>query len=158
MAVLINELLRHEGTLVRCIHSIMDAKFRHYGLLRGQFIFLTRICEEPGLTLAVLTARCKVDKATTTKAVAKLVRAGLAEKRADLRDKRSWHVFPTERAKGLYEKLIDEENRQIGVCLAGLTEEERQTALRLACLMSRNAEAEWDKWKDQGRNSESAET
>ena len=32
------DLLRHIGTLSRCIHSIMDEKFKAYGFQRGQFI------------------------------------------------------------------------------------------------------------------------
>lgn len=73
------DLLRHIGTLSRCIHSIMDEKFKAYGFQRGQFIFFTRICETPGLTLTDLTLQCAVDKATTTKAVDKLAAAGYVE-------------------------------------------------------------------------------
>lgn len=59
---LTNELLRHLGTISRVIHSLMDMKFQSYGLKRGQFIFLTRICETPGLCQTDLTELVSVDK------------------------------------------------------------------------------------------------
>ena len=135
------DLLRHIGTLSRCIHSIMDEKFKAYGFQRGQFIFFTRICETPGLTLTDLTLQCAVDKATTTKAVDKLAAAGYVEKRRDSRDGRAWNVYPAEKGLAIYDAFIAEENRQAAACLAGLSDEDK------AAVMSRNAADEWNRMK-----------
>lgn len=141
------DLLRYIGTLSRCIHSIMDEKFKAYGFQRGQFIFFTRICETPGLTLTDLTLQCAVDKATTTKAVDKLAAAGYVEKRRDSRDGRAWNVYPAEKGLAIYDAFIAEENRQAAACLAGLSDEDKAAALRLAAVMSRNAADEWSRMK-----------
>lgn len=42
-----------------------------------------------------------------------------------------WHLYPTDIGKKLYEKLIEEENRQIAVGLAGFSQEEVRTLLDL---------------------------
>lgn len=137
------DLLRHLGTLARCIHSLMDEKFKAYGFQRGQFIFFTRICENPGITLTELTALCKVDKATTTKAVDKLAAAGYVEKRRDSQDGRAWNVYPSKKGLDIYDGFIAEENRQVSLCLAGFSDEDRTAALRLIAAMSRNVTKEW---------------
>ena len=45
MTKLHNDLLRDIGTLARTIHYLHDLHFKELALQRGQFIFLTRICE-----------------------------------------------------------------------------------------------------------------
>ena len=72
MKSLQSPMLRYMGTITRCLHSMMDMTFKTYQFQRGQFVFFTRICEQPGINLAALTYACKVDKGTTTKAVRKL--------------------------------------------------------------------------------------
>jgi DNA-binding MarR family transcriptional regulator len=143
MTKLENELLRHIGTLSRCIHSIVDMKYKKSNLQRGQFIFLTRVCENPGIQLVALTQLCKVDKGTTTKAVNKLIQAGYVTKLRDTMDRRAWNLFPTHQAHIVYENMIAEENRAIGICLSGLDDVEQKTALRLVAHMSRNIEKDW---------------
>ena len=139
---------RHIGTTEPVHHSIMDEKFKAYGFQRGQFIFFTRICETPGLTLTDLTLQCAVDKATTTKAVDKLAAAGYVEKRRDIRDGRAWNVYPAEKGLAIYDEFIAEE-KPAGRGLSGRTPgaEDKAAALRLAAVMSRNAADEWSRMK-----------
>lgn len=81
-----SEILREIGALSRSIHSINDAALRTYGLQRGQFPFLTRICESPGITPTQLAAALRMDKTTTTKAEPRLSRGSgsLATRRSQL--------------------------------------------------------------------------
>ena len=97
--------------------------------------------------LTDLTLQCAVDKATTTKAVDKLAAAGYVEKRRDSRDGRAWNVYPAEKGLAIYDAFIAEENRQAAACLAGLSDEDKAAALRLAAVMSRNAADEWSRMK-----------
>ena len=76
MPLLRSPLLREIGAIYRSIQSIMELRFRNKQLQRGQFIFLTRICEHPGIKQVELTRMCRVDKGTTAKAVRKLMEAG----------------------------------------------------------------------------------
>lgn len=140
---LTNELLRQLGTINRAIHSLMDMKFQSYGLKRGQFIFLTRICETPGICQTDLTELVSVDKGTTAKAVKKLEDASLISRQKIKTDKRMWHLYPTDIGKKLYEKLIEEENRQIAVGLAGFSQEEVRTLLDLMQKLRTNIQIDW---------------
>ncbi|MCH3951579.1 MAG: MarR family transcriptional regulator [Acidaminococcus sp.] len=138
-----NDLLRNIGSLCRCVQSVMAMKFRTYGLQRGQFIFLTRIHESPSIRQTDLTAECNVDKGTTAKAVKKLEEAGLVRRSRDEKDKRVWHLSPTDKGNGLYEELIQEENRQIAVGLNGFTTDEINQLLQLIRKLQRNVQSDW---------------
>lgn len=143
-----DEILRQIGALSRSIHSINDIYFKPFDLQRSQFIFVTRICENPGLHLIDLTNMLKVDKATTTKAVQKLIASGFIERQRDEGDRRAWQLFPTAKAAQLYEKIIAEENRNIAICFSDFTAEERAEVCRLVGKMSDNILKEWKKYKN----------
>ena len=81
MTKLHNDLLRDIGTLARTIHYLHDLHFKELALQRGQFIFLTRICENTGINQNDLSLLLKVDKSTTAKAVQKLTAAGSQQKK-----------------------------------------------------------------------------
>ena len=83
MPSLRSPLLREIGAIYRSIQSIMELRFRNKQLQRGQFIFLTRICEHPGIKQVELTRMCRVDKGTTAKAVRKLMEAGYVLRKPD---------------------------------------------------------------------------
>ncbi|SMC48948.1 MarR family winged helix-turn-helix transcriptional regulator [Sporomusa malonica] len=138
-----NKVLREVGALARCIQSISDIKFREIKLQRGQFIFLTRICEYPGINLIDLSNILKVDKTTTTKAVQKLMDEGYVLRERSDEDKRMWHLFPSAKAQNVYSYLIEEENRNIECCFTGFSPEDRETVLKLLKRMRENIEQDW---------------
>ena len=148
--VLNNEILREVGALARCIHSINDIKYRKIKLQRGQFIFLTRVCENPGINMIDLSDILKVDKTTTTKAIQKLLEAGYVKKEHDCADKRMLNLFPTVKALEMYPLIIAEENRCIDVCFTGFSQEERRMSYSLLRRMRENVEQEWKTLKKPG--------
>lgn len=150
-----NEILREVGAVARCIHTLADVKYREINLQRGQFTFLTRICEHPGVNLAELSALLKVDKTTTTKAVQKLMTAGYVRRERDAVDKRMWRLVPSERALEAYPGVIAEENRSIDICFAGFSAAERAAALGLLGRMRANIEREWLEQKKGGGGEDS---
>ena len=142
-----HQFLREVGAVARCVQSLSDVTFKKLTLQRGQFVFLTRICETPGIHLLELSHLLKVDKATTTKAVQKLEAEGYVRKEQNQTDKRMVHLFPTERAQEVYPELIAEENRYLARCFAGMTKEEQALAETLIERIRENIETEWLAWK-----------
>ena len=138
-----HQFLREVGAVARCVQSLSDVNFKKLALQRGQFVFLTRICESPGLHLLELSQLLKVDKATATKAVQKLEAEGYVRKEQNQTDKRMVHLFPTERAQEVYPELIAEENRYLARCFAGMTKDEQARAETLLQRIRENIEAEW---------------
>jgi len=143
-----NEVLREVGMLARCIQSISDIKFREIKLQRGQFIFLTRICECPGVNLVEISNILKVDKATTTKAVQKLMDENYVRRERGNDDKRMWHLFPSAKAKEAYSYIIQEENQNIESCFNGFNLEEKEAVFQLLKKMRENIEQDWKELKN----------
>ena len=145
--MLTSEILREIGALSRSVQSINDIKFRQLQLQKGQFIFLTRICENPGISLVALSDLLRVDKTTTTKAIQKLIKEGYAQKEHAPDDQRVWRLFPTERALAAYEQVIAEENRCIHSCFQNLSKKEQNNVYQLVLLMRKNIEQDWKRIK-----------
>ena len=143
-----SDILREIGALSRCINSINDVKFKEINLQKGQFTFLTRICENHGINLIDLSNLLKVDKTTTTKAVQKLIEAGYIHKERDAVDKRIWRLYPMEKAQEVYAFIIDEENRSIEICLNNFTSEEKDLVNNLVKKMRENIENHWREIKN----------
>lgn len=143
MKQLTSKILREIGTLSRSIHSICDIKFKELKLQKGQYIYLTRICENPGINFIELTMLLKIDKTSTTKAIQKLETEGYIERKKDLNDKRVIHLYPTEKGLESYDYIINEENKNIAICLKDLSEDEKNIVTELIMKMSKNIELEW---------------
>mgnify|MGYP000971730839 FL=1 len=143
-----SDILREIGALSRCINSINDVKFKEINLQKGQFTFLTRICENHGINLIDLSNLLKVDKTTTTKAIQKLIEAGYIYKERDAVDKRIWRLYPMEKALEVYAFIIGEENRSIEICLNNFTSEEKELVNNLVKKMRENIENHWREIKN----------
>lgn len=137
------KVLRFVGTLSRAINSKADYKYKKFDLQKGQYMFITRVCENPGINFVNLSNMLKVDQATTTKAVRKLIDIGYLNKEQDENDKRGYKLTPTTKALEVYEFIIEEESKQLEISFKGFSEEEKQMATRLIERMSENIEDYW---------------
>lgn len=137
------KVLRFVGALYRAINSKADFKYKQFNLQKGQYMFITRVCENPGINFMDLSNMLKVDKTTTTKAVKKLIDIGYLNKQQDENDKREYKLTPTKKALDVYEFIIREESKQFEISFKGFSEEEKKTATELIKRMSENIEEYW---------------
>ena len=137
------KVLRYVGSLSRAINSTADTKYKEFNLQKGQYLFITRICENPGINFIELSNMLKVDKTTTTKAVKKLIEIGYINKEQDENYKRSYKLTPTEKALEIYEKIIKEEAKQLEISFRGFSEEQKKLCTDLVEKMSKNIEHYW---------------
>lgn len=140
-----NNILRDINTIARESHSIYEAKFKNNNLQRGQFIFLTRICENPGISLKELSYKLKIDKTTVTKAIQKLIIAGYVIKNIDEKDNRISHVNPTSKAIQVYNEIISEKNRIIDICVEEISDKELNMLNHLIKIILDNINKEWER-------------
>ncbi len=141
--ILEDVILREIGALTRTIHAIIEIKFTSLNLKKGQSIYLTRICEHPGINMKELSQLLMVDKTTTSKVVQKLITEKLVRKKQDTEDKRAYHLFPTEKAAQAYNIIIEEENRLTTQCYSGFNKDQQETVLTLIRNMRQNIEDDW---------------
>ena len=141
------EIIREIGTITRCINSISDIKYKNINLQKGQFIFLIRVCENPGINQRDLSKLLKVDKTTTAKAIQKLIGVGYIERKEDSVDKRMWRLYPLKKAHEAYDYIIEEENRVNKDYYNNFDKEEKNSLHKLLKKLSKNIEADCDKTK-----------
>jgi DNA-binding MarR family transcriptional regulator len=77
----------------------IDNKIAPYGIGSGQFSFLVQLYHEDGVNQECLSNYLKIDKATTTRAIKKLVDEGYVIKKTDEKDRRSYRIFLTDKGK-----------------------------------------------------------
>ncbi|MEW4368908.1 MarR family winged helix-turn-helix transcriptional regulator [Paenibacillus kandeliae] len=138
------EILREVGMIARALDSISNIEFKEYDLTKGQYLYLVRVCEHPGIIQEKLAEMIKVDRTTAARAVQKLELNGFVEKREDEHNLKIKKLFPTAKAEQVYPMIKREHDHSDQVALNGLTEEESDTLLRLLQQVRSNVEKDWE--------------
>lgn len=125
------EVLREIGMIARALDSISNIEFKEYDLTKGQYLYLVRICENPGIIQEKLAEMIKVDRTTASRAIQKLVINGFIEKKEDQHNKKINKLFPTEKGNSVYPFIKREHDYSDQVALAGFSESEVNTIFTL---------------------------
>ena len=105
------DILRDIGVIARALDSISNIEFKEIDLTKGQFIYLTRICENPGIIQEKLAEMLKIDRTTASRAIKNLEKNHMIVKKNDATNKKNKLLFPTEKGKSLYPFIRSEERR-----------------------------------------------
>ncbi|AZK48308.1 MarR family winged helix-turn-helix transcriptional regulator [Paenibacillus lentus] len=138
------DILREIGMIARALDSISNIEFKEYDLTKGQYLYLIRICETPGIIQEKLAEMIKVDRTTAARAVKKLEMNGFIEKKADKHNKKIRKLFPTEKGKKVYPFIKRENEYSNIVALEGLSEGEIETISNLLQRVRKNVEKDWE--------------
>ncbi|MER2132445.1 MAG: MarR family transcriptional regulator [Carnobacterium inhibens] len=138
------DILRDIGVIARSLDSIANIEFKDLNLTRGQYLYLVRIKENPGIIPDNLSEMIKVDRTTASRAIQKLEQNGLIEKRADSVNKKIKRLFTTTKGDELAEYIVKENNYSNKVALKGLLDEEVKTFSQILNKIKQNTETEWD--------------
>lgn len=149
--VMKEDILRKIGTIARAFDSIANIEFKEIQLTRGQYLYLVRIDENPGIISDHLAEILSIDRTTTARSVQKLTERGLIIKKSAPNNKKVKKLFLTEKGKELA-KIIERENIYSNeILLAGLNNDEREELSYLLGKMAENANENWRFVKDGGR-------
>lgn len=138
------EILREIGMIARSLDSIANIEFKAFDLTRGQYLYLVRICENPGIIQEKLAEMIKVDRTTAARAIKKLETNGFVVKRADQDNKKIKKLFPTEKGKEVFPFIIKENVHSNQVALQGFTPEEAEKIFNLLQRVRKNVEVDWE--------------
>lgn len=83
-----NDILREIGMIARALDSISNIEFKDLDLTRGQYLYLVRIYENPGIIQEKLAEMIKVDRTTAARAIKKLEMQGFIQKLPDEQNKK----------------------------------------------------------------------
>lgn len=138
------EILREIGMIARALDSISNIEFKEYDLAKGQYLYLVRIVENPGIIQEKLAEMIKVDRTTAARSIKKLEINGFIDKRDDEHNQKIKKLFPTEKGERVYHFIRRENDHSDKVALAGLSEEEVETIHVLLRKVRKNIETDWE--------------
>lgn len=138
------EILREIGMIARALDSISNIEFKQYDLTKGQYLYLVRIVENPGIIQEKLAEMIKVDRTTAARAIQKLETNGFIEKHDDLNNKKIKKLFPTEKGQNIYPFIRRENDYSNAIALSGFTDNEAEMILNLLQRVRKNVEKDWE--------------
>lgn len=139
-----NEILREIGMIARALDSISNIEFKEYDLTKGQYLYLVRICENPGIIQEKLAEMIKVDRTTAARAIEKLEMNGFIEKKNDKHNKKIKKLFPTGKGESVFPFIKKENDHSNSVALVGFSESEAKTLFHLLKRVRKNIEIDWE--------------
>jgi DNA-binding MarR family transcriptional regulator len=142
--LIMKEILREIGMIARALDSISNIEFKEYDLTKGQYLYLVRICENPGIIQEKLAEMIKVDRTTAARAIQKLEMNGFIEKKDDQHNQKIKKLFPTEKGKNVYPFIRRENDYSNIVALEGFSEREVETIFNLLQRVRKNIEIDWE--------------
>ncbi|OMF45825.1 MarR family transcriptional regulator [Paenibacillus peoriae] len=138
------EVLREIGMIARALDSISNIEFKEYDLTKGQYLYLVRICENPGIIQEKLAEMIKVDRTTASRAIKKLVINGFIEKKEDNHNQKIKKLYPTDKGNNVYPFIKRENDYSNNVALAGFSEREVETIFNLLQRVRENIGDDWE--------------
>jgi DNA-binding MarR family transcriptional regulator len=142
--LIMQEILREIGMIARALDSISNIEFKEYDLTKGQYLYLVRLYENPGIIQEKLAEMIKVDRTTAARAIKKLEMNGFIEKKEDQHNKKIKRLFPTDKGKEVYPFIKRENDYSNLVALAGFSEREVESIFNLLQRVRKNIEKDWE--------------
>ncbi|MFD2327814.1 MarR family winged helix-turn-helix transcriptional regulator [Cohnella sp. GCM10020058] len=139
-----NEVLREIGMIARSLDSISNIEFKELELTKGQYLYLVRVCENPGIIQEKLAEMIKVDRTTAARAVQKLEANGFIERRDDPDNLKIKKLFPTEKGRSVYPLIKREHDYSDRIALSGFSESEMDVVFGLLQRIRKNVEKDWE--------------
>ena len=138
------EILREIGMIARALDSISNIEFKEFDLTKGQYLYVVRICENPGIIQEKLAEMIKVDRTTAARAIKKLEMNGFIEKKDDSLNKKIKKLYPTEKGNKVYPFIKRENDYSNSIALAGFTDAEMEAIHGLLKRVRENVEVDWE--------------
>lgn len=124
------EKLEPVGKIISYIYRYqriyLERELEPYSIGSGQFSFMMSLYEEDGIKQETLARTYKMDKATAARAIKKLEDTGYVYRKQDLKDKRAYNVFVTEKGRAMEAKIKEIAVKWNDTVLSGFSEEEKQ--------------------------------
>lgn len=141
------EVLRDIGKIARALDSIANIEFKEYQLSKGQYLYLIRIFENPGIIPDRLAEMIKVDRTTAARAIKKLEEKGFIRKEADDVNKKIRRLFVTEDGAKLVPIIQLENQYSNQIALQNLSKKEVEAFSKALKIVAATIDEEWSSVK-----------
>ena len=134
------DILREIGMIARALDSISNIEFKELSLTRGQYLYLVRVCENPGIIQELI----KVDRTTAARAIKRLEEQGFIYRQEDASNKKIKRIYATEKGKNVYPIILRENQHSNQVALQGMSEVEISQLAEYLVRMRKNVSEDWE--------------
>ena len=108
----------------------------------SQYMFLMKVCDSPGILQDSLMDLFYVHPSNIVRTIMALEKQGMLTRCPNDQDKRTWKLYPTERALAIWEDIRAVCEKTEALLLQGIREEEKDIFLELLMKAGRNITAE----------------
>jgi DNA-binding MarR family transcriptional regulator len=130
--------------IARSLDSISNIEFKQYDLTKGQYIYLARIYENPGIIQEKVAEMIKVDRTTAARAIKKLENNGFIVRKQAPDNKKEKKLYVTKKGEETYPILSREENYSNEVALSGLSDSQKEQVFELLEVVEKNISENWE--------------
>ncbi|MFC6175913.1 MarR family winged helix-turn-helix transcriptional regulator [Companilactobacillus huachuanensis] len=138
------DILRSIGVIARSLDSISNIEFKKYDLTKGQYIYLARIYEHPGIIQEKVAEMIKVDRTTAARAIKKLETNEFIVRKQSEDNKKEKKLYVTKKGEETYPILYREEHYSNEIALNGLSPSERKQVFKLLNIVEGNISENWE--------------
>lgn len=109
----------------------LDKKLKDIGLNSSQHFYIIKIYENPGITQDKLIDIIHLNPSNITRALCQLEKLGFIKRVAKKDDKRTYNLYPTDKALEIYPKINKIIDDWKSFLLSNFSEEEKESLLKL---------------------------
>lgn len=119
------KLLKWLSVADRFAKAYLDERLAPLGINSSQHMYLLKICDHPGISQDSLLESVCVHPSNIVRMVASLEKKGFLIRTPCEQDKRTWQLYPTERALSIAEQVRAACRETEAALLEGLTEQKK---------------------------------
>lgn len=134
MAGIVEEPFKAISILYRKSHIWLSEGCEQYDLTAAQAVVILIVCDHGELTQDEVTKRLSLDKSVIAKTVTKLAELGFIERSTNPKDKRTFDIRPTEKARAAYQRVQEQIENCFGRMTGRMSDSERDEFRRLLLL------------------------
>ncbi|KAJ52733.1 DNA-binding MarR family transcriptional regulator [Clostridium tetanomorphum] len=131
---------RYVSVIYRHLQILLNHRLNSYGIGSGQYIFLSAIYKNEGISQKELTNLIKIDRATTAKALKKLEKNGYVNRVQDSEDKRYYKLYLTKKGIEFIPTLKNILNDLTNMLCMGMSNEQYTETLKSLNLILNNVQ------------------
>ncbi len=120
----------------------LDKQLAPFGINSSQYIFLIKICDCPGILQDSLMGMFYVHPSNIVRTIAALEKQGMITRSLNVQDKRTWRLYPTDRALSVLEEIRTVCKNTENLLLQGLSEAEKNLFVELLMKAGKNITTE----------------
>ncbi|SDM87205.1 MarR family winged helix-turn-helix transcriptional regulator [Bacillus sp. OK048] len=118
------------------LNNLFARRLKDYNITPEQFVLITRLIEEEGISQKELALRSEKDPPGITRMLDNMLAKGLITKQHN--DRRSLAIYLTEEARAIYKDLLIIEHQTMKDIINGLTEEQVNSLKTLLSQIKQN--------------------